>query len=244
MRNCLVWLFGRGASVACNLRWVVPAEWRDLPHHIQEEKIRAAVRNEMNSPSIDTRPYRDLLSHLASRSKTKWHHFFMTTNWDYLLQREIEALGLRVAPDWLPETHVHHINGTVEEWPADATVRKGLRSGFLLETDLPDQRTYSQEVTQAFRYMTWREAFVVAGMSFACPMDKAFLSALRSVEDDLPIGEALWLVLNCNPSALQQVHSLLGHSFPRAEVVAIEETLQGWISKGTPELVSAGILSG
>jgi len=68
--------------------------------------ITSAIREEMSRPSVDSQPYQTLLSELARRTVPGWGHRFYTTNWDFLLQREIFALGLRVLPPWLSESHV------------------------------------------------------------------------------------------------------------------------------------------
>ena len=47
MRNCLVWIFGRGASAACGLNWTVPTDLEKLDRHTQISKIKDAIRQEM-----------------------------------------------------------------------------------------------------------------------------------------------------------------------------------------------------
>jgi hypothetical protein len=115
MSKCLVWIFGRGASAACGLTWAVPEQWHSIDRETQVKMIKSAIRAEMNASYIDTRPYKNLLQYLK-KSTNQWHHRFITTNWDYLLQREIEYMGFTIAPHWLPETHVYHLNRTVEDF--------------------------------------------------------------------------------------------------------------------------------
>ena len=86
--NCVVWLLGRGASIACNLGWCVPEAWLTDDRTILGSRIKAALLEEMARPSIDARPYRLLLDELARRSASGWEHRFLTTNWDTLLQRD------------------------------------------------------------------------------------------------------------------------------------------------------------
>jgi hypothetical protein len=242
MPNCLVWIFGRGASAACNLHWTVPKEWQAYDRNLQISKIKEAILSEMNSPHIDTGPYKLLLSELAKRTNPNWHHCFLTTNWDFLLQREIKGFGLTSAPRWLPETHVYHINGTVEKWPSAEKAQPPLRSPFLLESDLPKQRLYSSEVQQAVQYIIWRRAFIIIGMSFECLMDRAFLRALGNVEDELPIGNALWIVINHDNEALQKIYARLHSSFPKSKYCLLSIGFKEWIQRGMLELVDVGIL--
>lgn len=61
MNKC-IWFFGRGASVAYGLA------------------IEDSIRAEMDKPYVNTAPYRELLSHLASYTKENWRHVFFTTN--------------------------------------------------------------------------------------------------------------------------------------------------------------------
>src|SRR5882672_10871652 len=98
MNNCLVWIFGRGASAACGLKWTVPGRWKELDREAQIAEITDAIRREMDSEGVQATPYRGLLSQLEKRTTPKWHHRFITTNWDYLLQREIQELRLEAAP--------------------------------------------------------------------------------------------------------------------------------------------------
>jgi hypothetical protein len=109
------WLFGRGASIECGLTWTVPTDWASLPRNVRIERINDQVRAEMDRAEISGRAYRRLLDLLSRGTQTGWRHLFVTTNWDYLLQREILGLGLTVLPAWLRNSHVSHMNGTVEQ---------------------------------------------------------------------------------------------------------------------------------
>jgi len=44
MNECLNWLFGRGASVACGLGWTVPDEWNNYTRGTLVEKIKNKTR--------------------------------------------------------------------------------------------------------------------------------------------------------------------------------------------------------
>ncbi|MCW5784855.1 MAG: hypothetical protein KIT39_16190, partial [Nitrospirales bacterium] len=73
----------------------------------------------MDQPSVHLRAYRYLMDFFPTKMMDKSHHRLITTNWDYLLQRQVErwiqhnAGG--VAPRFL-STHgtVYHLNGSVE----------------------------------------------------------------------------------------------------------------------------------
>ena len=56
----LIWLFGRGASIACGLSWTVPAAWASLPREERVAHIRETLCAEMNAPAVDTSPYSEL----------------------------------------------------------------------------------------------------------------------------------------------------------------------------------------
>ena len=115
----IIWLFGRGLSCNCGLGWTVPDEWRALARDEQIERIKPAIRVAMDAPGVDISCIQRLLDDLAARTPEGQKHRFGTTNWDYLLQREILVRSHgpweRVQPVWLAESHVSHMNGTAEE---------------------------------------------------------------------------------------------------------------------------------
>lgn len=237
--NCVAWLFGRGASIACNLRWMVPSEWTGDDRFLQVEKIRTAILAEMDHPDNDTRPYQQLLETLARRTKTGWKHSFFTTNWDYLLQREILRLGLKIVPPWLQETHVFHLNGTVE--CTSASNIPGLRAPFLLERDSFRARTTSQEFNQALQFLSWRQHFIVVGVSFSCETDQAFLTILREVKQ-LAVGSAWWHVVDPSQNSGEAVASHIGVALPEAKVTSSTMGFAEWVTQGMPELSQMGVL--
>ena len=168
MKQSLVWIFGRGASVECGLDWVVPDEWKSSKE--REEQIgliKSELRVQMESPAISTKVYEDFLS-VLSHTSSQWHNYLVTTNWDFLLQKAINNLNLSFKPDYLANTHVFHLNGTIEELKNNT-----FRSPFLLETDLPQTRTKNIEANKAFNHMIWQQDFVLVGMSLQCEMDEA-----------------------------------------------------------------------
>jgi hypothetical protein len=149
----LAWLFGRGLSIECSLNWTVPAEWKTQYSRIERiERIKRALRVEMDSSHVARAPIREFLTFLKQRTAPEWRHLFVTTNWDYLLQRELRAMvdGSR-PPRWLHHgagSWVHHVNGTVEEGTQH-------RSCFLLEDDSWAERTETTEANYAFNYLIW-----------------------------------------------------------------------------------------
>jgi hypothetical protein len=173
----LIWLFGRGASIACGLPWIVPAAWAGCPREKRIAAIREALRAAMNAPTVDTAPYSRLLKVLTRGTSPGWRHRFVTTNWDYLLQREVDKAHPTDCPEWLESTHVFHLNGTVDDRPD-----KSRRSCFLLESDPIGARIAKLESNLAFANMAWSDAFVVIGMSFECGMDSSLLTALGSTQ--------------------------------------------------------------
>ena len=240
MRKCIVWLFGRGASAACGLTWTVPKEWASLDRDRQVEMIKLTLKQEMDAPYINTKPYTDLLVHLK-RSKSSWYHRLITTNWDYLLEREIEKLDLSVAPHWLPETHVFHLNGTVEEFEDLCN----FRSPFLLETDSASvrQQSIAAEANIAFNHLIWRKYFIVIGMSFSCEMDRSLLGVINRVQDDLIIGESNWLIVNRSEMDLHDVALHIQSALPRADVAIIKMDFAEWINGPLRELQELGVLN-
>ena len=232
------WFFGRGLSIGCGLTWSVPAEWNALPRSDQIARIKTAVLTEMSAPYIDTHDVRHFLSLLANQTVGPWQHQFHTTNWDYLLQREILALGHAVQPPWCAETHVYHLNGTVEQLPNNTH-----RSGFVLESDPPEARIATCEGNIAYNKFIWNQTFVVVGMSFECDVDKYLLSELRRVEDDLPIGESHWIVVNPNIDVLSATCARLQAALPNASIVSNASTFGEWLLAKVPELQSRGAIA-
>ena len=158
----VVWMFGRGLSIGCGLAWGCPSKLESTAADEQIPRIKVALAKEMLSPSINASGIRDLLSHLENHTAPDWRHLFVTTNWDYLLQREISALGLKVQPPWLANSHVFHLNGTVENLPNNEN-----RSPFPLfgRCGCPP-KTDVDGNPHLFQQISWRQTFVVVGMSF------------------------------------------------------------------------------
>ena len=92
--RCVNWLFGRGLSIGCNLSWSVQdnPELNQLEREEKINSIKKILLNEMDKPSVDCTVIRCLLALLSAHSNKGYRHRFITTNWDYLLQREILSL--------------------------------------------------------------------------------------------------------------------------------------------------------
>lgn len=161
------WLFGRGLSIGCNLSWIVPSEWEKIHCEKKINQIKDTLRREMNSQDVDTSLIVRLLQLLANQTTLNWRNRFITTNWDYLLQREILALDFNEQPNWLANSHVYHLNGTVENLEDNSN-----RSQFLLEEDSINERCYTVEANIIYNKMLWDSVFVVVGLSFECDTDK------------------------------------------------------------------------
>jgi len=218
--------------------WVVSDEINELSREEQVAIIKDTIQKEMDSEKIDTSPYKELLSILSASTNPDWRHCFITTNWDYLLQREIGNLGLSILPKWLSNSHVFHINGTAENLEDNTN-----RSPFLLESDEPKVRVQTIEGNEAFTYMTWGQVFVVIGMSFECEMDQYLLTSLNHVEDNLPIGESSWLIVNPNIDVLKKSSEAIKAALPRANIYTLNIKFDQWVNNKLPELQSEGILN-
>jgi hypothetical protein len=181
-------------------------------------------------------PYYDLLSILSGHTETNWKHLFITTNWDYLFQREISNLKFKILPKWLINSHVFHLNGSIEKGTQEN------RSLFLLETDSYKVRKSTFEANQALSYLIWEKLFVIIGMSFTCETDRALISYLHSIEDQLPFGEAKWIILDSQKEILDNSYVQFRDNFPAANIIPINKGFQDWIANGMSELVKYGVI--
>lgn len=236
--NCVNWLFGRGLSIGCKLPWSVPTGWAVVPREKKIDLIKTALRAEMNKSSVDCTVIKHLFRVLSANTNENWRHRFITTNWDYLLQREILDLKLEVLPFWLDNSHVFHLNGTVENLSDNSN-----RSPFLLEEDSVKQRMETTEANKVFNHIIWSRKFVVVGMSFECATDRFLLSALGRVEDDLPIGESSWIVVNPDNDILKESYRRIKEALPYTSVISVPFTLNDWLHRGVQELRGWGTIS-
>jgi hypothetical protein len=250
-QNC-TWLFGRGASVANGLSWVVPQDWKDdfIAGQVTREThvgmITEALRQEMTRVSENSTPYCRLLDIMASNTVDQGHHRLITTNWDYMLQRDLESWinenSGGCAPKFLSDHGtVYHLNGSTE--PGDFQNR----SPFLLETDLPSMRKATYEANQGLMRLLWSNLIIIVGMSFECDMDRGLLATLRAHEDNTPIGSALFVVVEPIKEILDSTYAKLAYCFPRADNIRVNSGFAEWIDGGMPELdqeIFAGLYPG
>ena len=197
--------------------------------------ITEAVRREMNPGTAGASVYRHLLEMMATQTTPGGTHKLITTNWDFLLQRELDRWIMLNKPGYAPRflgAHgmVYHLNGSVE--PGDFQNR----SPFLLETDPPDMRTRTYEANQAFNYLLWSSLVVIVGMSFECDIDRGLLAALRHHENNVPIGGAHFVVVEPNANVLASTMNKLASCFRRGSGAPVNLTFDDWTASGMPEL--------
>lgn len=238
MSKCVHWIFGRGSSIGCNLKWGVPTAWDAFARDEKIEMIKKSILFEMENDKIDTSSFRLFLKNLEERTADGWRHRFTTTNWDFLLEKEIEALKLKVLPPWMASNNVYHLNGTAEEH-----MNPKYLSPFLLEEDKYSQRDPSPEANDVFNFMLWDTLFVVVGMSFECESDRFLLSSLNRVQDEVPIGKSWWLVLNPSKIALEASSSRIATALPRSRVRTKDISFEGWIKEGMGAMVELGVFA-
>lgn len=236
------WLFGRGASIANGLPWEVPSAWKDdlasgrVAREAHVQMIIDAIRDKISKLPTEGTPYRRLLDVMATRTVDQGRHGLMTTNWDYLLQRDltnwVEANRSGLTPRFL-STHgsVYHFNGSAE--PGDFNNR----SPFMLESDDAGLRRATYEANKAFEDLLWSDLVVIVGMSFECQTDKGLLAALRAHEDNVPIGSALFLIVEPHRATLESTYAKLAACFPRAGGLRVHSGFSEWIDSGMPELI-------
>jgi hypothetical protein len=239
------WLFGRGLSLSCGLDW---DDLRHCPQLSRDEKIQCIkeeLKAAMDAPEVNRAPIRDLLQFLSERTqglevpranncRPRWRHRFLTTNWDFLLQQEINKFAPDSVPDWLrPTTLVYHLNGTVEDCEN--------RSAIVLREDT--ERTPSPELNEAFGHIAWGSIFVIVGMSFECKPDKGLFNLLNEVQDMLPVGESNWIIVNPCSADLDNARDLVKRKLPQANVTAVPHTLTCWREAQFPQLKEKGVFS-
>jgi hypothetical protein len=235
----VIWLFGVGLSIDCGLRWNIPEHLRELQRDEKVKCIAEQLRAAMDAPSVNPAPIHQFLEFLSGRTQNGWRHRFLTTNWDFLLQREIEEFLRRSddsdsVPSWMRDTHVFHLNGTIENLRDNAR-----RSPFVLPED--EERTPSVEFNIAFSSMQWGRTFVVVGMGFECQADRSLFHFLRKVRDELPSGESEWVIVNPCEGALGSSGKLIEGMLPKASVKRVPSTFTRWREGQFAELIARGI---
>ena len=191
----------------------------------------------MTGSYIDCSDIQNLLQMLSENTVAPWRHLFLTTNWDDLLQRKVQEQNYPVQPAWFANTHVYHLNGTIEE-----LIDNQHRSPFLLETDPVEQRMSSPEANIAFENIIGDQTFVVVGMSFECEMDRFLLRSLARVQDDYPIRESTWIIINPDADELAAVEEKIRAALPHSEVWPVAKTFHSWLCTKVPELQKLGSL--
>ncbi len=236
--NDLIWFFGRGASISCGIDWQTPDEWGALKRDEKIKNIIDILQMEMFKNGIDTTPYKELLNILATKTNSNWRHYFITTNWDYLLQKEIQNLKFAVLPNWLAESHVFHLNGSVEPM-----TNSKYRSQILLETDPSENRQFSVEENKAFNHAIWCNTFVIVGLSFHYEIDKYLLKAIQTVQDDVPIGDSRWLILDTEKNSAEKIAERIQKALPRAIIEYVITNFADWVKLQIPEIKKLNIIS-
>ncbi len=226
--DTVAWLFGRGLSIGCGLSWNIPTGLTDLPRGEKIRQIKADLLDAMGESCVDLSLIRQLLGLLSQNQTRRRQHLFVTTNWDFLLQKEIDNL-----PDtsWLIEGFVHHLNGCVD--PST----NGYRSPFLLPEDSAFERPWTVEANTAFNYLLTARLFVVVGVSFECATDRALLHALGASRGNLPIGESDWIVIDPNRETLDRSCSRIQGVLPNARFLMEPCTFSEWVDKSGPAFV-------
>jgi hypothetical protein len=87
-----------------------------------------------------------------------------------------------------------------------------------------------------YTHMVANRRFVVVGMSFECETDRFLLHALGKAEDEMPISESTWPVVNRNPDALEKACDAILAHLPRADVVPVQSRFSDWEDDGYREL--------
>jgi hypothetical protein len=233
------WLFGRGASIDCGLSWTVPEKWKyDLLNGIETrenhiKKINSTLLEEMKSVHFKENTYYNFLEYL---SKNTEKNRFATTNWDYLLQRElthwIKCNNCKSIPDFLIKgtqgSMVYHFNGSIEQ----GEFRN--RSKILLETDESEVRQKSYESNNAFNDLLECSDIVIVGMSFECDVDKGLLKSFKNFSSDFPISKAKFTIVNpCKTQSLKTIKQLK-ECFPLSTTINVNLSFKDWITKGMP----------
>ena len=237
----VTWLLGRGISFDCGLIWNEPKEWGSLPRECRIAKVKDALAREMVSPQVDTSVLRKFLRILDARHNARgYRHHFVTSNWDTLLDREMDALCRdrydNACPEWTRDG-ILHLNGAVDDDGISP-----FRSHFVFPEDWRGSRRPSVESNIAADKVIGSSAIIIAGLSFACDADNALLDFLREAADETPIGEAHCLVIDPCHSNLQRVCSILRCVLPEAEIDSRQSTFGDWIRVGLVELTELEII--
>ncbi|MFT6349395.1 MAG: hypothetical protein ACJAYB_002416 [Psychromonas sp.] len=238
MQSKVVWLIGRGASIACGLHWNLSESEGKLNRESQISIIKEKLPQAMKK--VNSEPYSKLVRILEKRTTSKYFHRFVTTNWDCLLQNELSSLceSKESVPNAFGmNSHVYHLNGTVEDTPED------LRSKILLESDKPELRKMRFESNEAFNAILESNIFVVVGMSFECVIDRYTLAALGHHGTEMPVASSNWLLVNPSREQAEKVANEIRGYLPDTKFKFVNEGFDEWIRRGARELCDIGVLS-
>jgi len=238
VQSKVVWMIGRGASIACGLDWHLSESEIKLNRESQVSIIKEKLPLAMQR--VNSEPYSNLVRILEKRTTSKYFHRFVTTNWDYLLQNELLSLceSKEAVPDAFGmNSHVYHLNGSVEDTPED------LRSKILLESDKPELRKVWFESNEAFNTILESNVFVVVGMSFECVIDRYTLAALGHHGTEMPVASSNWLLVNPDREQAEKVSGEISRYLPNTKFRFVNEGFKEWINGGAKELCDIGVLS-
>lgn len=243
MSKMVYWIFGRGASISCNLTWDM-LEMSGLSRSEKITRICSSLKKAQTDPKLDVGFYHRLIDSLEIGTDDNWKHTFSTLNWDTLFERAIAERNWSALPKWLTSSLVYHWNGSIETEGTNTFVSPGLllRSPMILPDDPPKSRkTRSVEGNYAFNKMGWTKALIICGVSFGNKCDDTLIHLVKWIHDELPIGECHCIVVNRSKDALERTAQYLQKYLWR-KVKCVESGIEDWIKNGCAELFDMGAI--
>ncbi len=199
--------------MSCGLCWDVPQDLEDAYRRgdIDRAELTARICDALSraeaDAAIDLRPLERLAEKLRIFGGGK--NSFVTTNWDGLLGRALQAQGF---PPPL------HLNGSVAE------------RNILTAWDDERARERVPQAREGLRRLMDADVCVVAGLSLANRLDKGLVARLRGKRG------GRWLVVNHDPEEVRQACALLRAQLAQCEVSAVAEPFDAWVEAGMPGL--------